>query len=64
LSDPNKEKMKAINSQLASLGTLFGNKLLVARKNGAVLFDTASDLDGLSADELLAAKKQSYRSGS
>ena len=63
LSDPNKEKMKAINSQLASLGTLFGNKLLVARKNGAVLFDTASDLDGLSADELLAAKNRATDAG-
>ena len=63
LSDPNKEKMKAINSQLASLGTLFGNKLLVARKNGAVLFDTASDLDGLSADELLAAKNRATEAG-
>lgn len=63
LSDPNKEKMKAINSQLASLGTLFGNKLLVARKNGAVLFNTASDLDGLSADELLAAKNRATEAG-
>jgi len=63
LSDPNKEKMKVINSQLASLGTLFGNKLLVARKNGAVLFDTASDLDGLSADELLAAKNRATEAG-
>lgn len=63
LTDPNKEKMKAINSQLASLGTLFGNKLLVARKNGAVLFDTASDLDGLSADELLAAKNRATEAG-
>jgi hypothetical protein len=42
---------------LAILGTSFGNKLLIARKNGAVLFDKESDLDGLSADELEAAKK-------
>ena len=63
LSDPNKEKMKAINSELATLGTLFGNKLLVARKNGAVLFDSASDLDGLSEDELLAAKTRATEAG-
>ena len=63
LSDSNKEKMKAINSELATLGTLFGNKLLVARKNGAVLFDNASDLDGLSDDELLAAKTRATEAG-
>jgi peptidyl-dipeptidase Dcp len=52
LSAPNKEKMKKINSELATLGTSFGTKLLTARKNGAVLFDTESDLDGLSSDEI------------
>ena len=38
LSASDKEKMKAINSELATLSTLYGNKLLIARKNGAVLF--------------------------
>ena len=56
LSAADKVKMKQINGDLASLSTLYGNKLLIARKNGAILFDNAKDLDGLSPDELAAAK--------
>ena len=63
LSAPNKEKMKKINSELATLGTSYGNKLLTARKNGAVLFDTESDLDGLSSDEIAAAKTRATEAG-
>ena len=63
LSDADKEKMKKINEELASLGTSFGNKLLTARKNGAVLFDNASDLDGLSVNEIAAAKAKATEAG-
>ncbi|MFE3869413.1 M3 family metallopeptidase [Flavobacterium sp. LS2P90] len=63
LSPADKEKMKKINEELASLGTLFGNKLLIARKNGAVLFDNASDLAGLSSDEIAAAKAKATEAG-
>ena len=63
LSDLDKEKMKKINGELASLGTSFGNKLLVARKNGAVLFDSASDLEGLSADEIASANAKAKDAG-
>ena len=63
LSDADKEKMKALNSDLASLSTLFGNKLLTARKNGAVLFGSESDLDGLSAGEIAAAKDKAKEAG-
>jgi peptidyl-dipeptidase Dcp len=63
LSESNKEKMKIINGELASLGTQYTNKLLVARKNGAVLFDNASDLDGLSNDEIAAAKAKATDAG-
>ena len=63
LSASNKEKMKKINSELATLGTSFGTKLLIARKNGAVLFDTESDLDGLSSDEIAAAKTRATEAG-
>jgi peptidyl-dipeptidase Dcp len=41
------KKNEKINEELASLGTSFGNKLLTSRKNGAVLFDNATELDGL-----------------
>ncbi len=63
LSPADKETMKAINSDLASLGTLFGNKLLIARKNGAVLFSSENDLDGLSAGEIAAAKDKAKEAG-
>ncbi|MSP84625.1 MAG: M3 family peptidase [Flavobacteriaceae bacterium] len=63
LSDSDKEKMKKINGELASLGTSFGNKLLAARKNGAVLFDTAPDLEGLSVDEIASAKDKAKEAG-
>jgi peptidyl-dipeptidase Dcp len=63
LSEADKEKMKAINSELASLSTVFGNKLLTARKTGAVLFDSPSDLAGLSTQEIDAAKAQATAVG-
>lgn len=63
LSPADKEKMKNINGELASLSTLFGNKLLTARKNGAVLFDNVDDLKGLSSDELAAAKVRATEAG-
>ncbi len=63
LSPSDKEKMKKINSDLASLSTQFSNKLLIARKNAAVFFDNASDLDGLSQDEIAAAKAKATEAG-
>ncbi|AWG21716.1 dipeptidyl carboxypeptidase II [Flavobacterium faecale] len=63
LSDADKEKMKKINGELASLGTLFGNKLLTARKNGAVFFDNESELAGLPTGEIKAAKEKATEAG-
>lgn len=63
LSGADKDKMKKINEELATLSTLFGNKLLIARKNGAVLFDNVNDLAGLSADEIAAAKAKATEAG-
>ncbi len=63
LSAADKEKMEKINGELASLGTLFGNKLLIARKNGAVVFDNVNDLNGLSPDEIAAAKARATEAG-
>ena len=63
LSEADKEKMKKINEELATLATLFGNKLLTARKNGAVLFDTVAELKGLSPDEIAAAKNSAASAG-
>jgi peptidyl-dipeptidase Dcp len=63
LSDTDKEKMKKINGELATLGTQFSNKLLVARKNGALLIDDVKELDGLSEEEIAAAKVKATEAG-
>lgn len=58
-----KEKMKKINEELATLGTQFSNKLLVARKNATVYFDTEAELAGLSTQEIAAAKEKAKAEG-
>ncbi len=63
LSAANKEKVKKINEELATLSAQFGNKLLLARKNGAILFTNANELDGLSKEELAAAKTKATEAG-
>ena len=63
LSASDKEKVKKINEELATLSTQFSNKLLDARKNGAVLISDVKELDGLSADEIAAAAADAKKAG-
>ena len=63
LSAEKKDKLKEINQQLATLSTQFSNKLLEARKKGAVLFSDVKELDGLSADEIAAAATDAEQAG-
>jgi peptidyl-dipeptidase Dcp len=63
LSEANKEKMKKLNEEIAVLQTAFTSKLLEARKKAAVIFDTEAELDGLSADEIAAAKDRAKAAG-
>lgn len=63
LSDSDKEKMKKINEDLATIQTQFSSKLLLARKNAALLIDNAAELDGLSAGEIEAAKSKAKEAG-
>lgn len=63
LTDAQKEQMKAINAELATLGTQFTSKLLEARKKGAVLINDVKELDGLSADEIAAAATDAKNAG-
>lgn len=63
LDDPAKEKMKKLNEQLATLSTQYNNKLLVARKNATVYFDTEAELEGLSKAEIEAAKAKAKEVG-
>jgi peptidyl-dipeptidase Dcp len=57
LSDPDKEKLKEINKQDASLSTAFQQKLLAGTKAGAFVTDNKADLAGLSDEEIAAAGK-------
>ena len=63
LSPENKVKVKKINEELATLSTQFSNKLLDARKNGALLITDVKELDGLSADEIAAAAADAKTAG-
>jgi peptidyl-dipeptidase Dcp len=63
LDDAAKDKVKKINEEMATLSTQYTNKLLVARKNATVYFDTEAELEGLSADEIAAAKEKAGKEG-
>ena len=55
LSDSNKVKLKKLNEEEALLTTKFGNQLLAASKNAAVVIDTKEELDGLTEAEIMTA---------
>ena len=63
LSATQKEQVKKVNAELATLSTQFSNKLLDARKNGGVLIMDVKELDGLSADEIAAAAADAKTAG-
>lgn len=63
LSATAKEQMKKLNEQEAGLIASYTSKLLAARKAGGVFFDQASELDGLSAEELEAAHNDAKAAG-
>src|SRR5512137_1719268 len=55
LSDADKAKLKALNEQDASLSAQYISRLLAAAKAGALVVGEATELSGLSKDELEAA---------
>lgn len=63
LSSADKEKLKQINQEMASLSTQYSNKLLEARKEGGIIIDNVNELDGLSADEIAAAAADAKTAG-
>ncbi|HTN21258.1 MAG TPA: peptidyl-dipeptidase Dcp [Pelobium sp.] len=62
LSDKDKEEMKKLNEEKASLSTKFTNLLLAGSKAGALKIDSAEALAGLSDAELKAAEKDAKES--
>jgi peptidyl-dipeptidase Dcp len=55
LSDEDKSKLKKLNEEDAALSAKFGNQLLAAAKDGALVVREKSELDGLSQADLDAA---------
>jgi peptidyl-dipeptidase Dcp len=55
LSAPDADALRALNSELASLCTEFGNRLLADTKDSTVVVRDEAELDGLSPDAIAAA---------
>lgn len=56
LDEESREKVKKINEELSVLETQFGKNLLSDTNDLAVFVDNASELDGLSANQIAACK--------
>ena len=66
LSDPDKEKMKKINAELATLQTDFEQNVLKEKNASSVVVDRKEDLDGLSDNQMAsvtAAAKAEHKEG-
>ncbi|MDW8479256.1 MAG: M3 family metallopeptidase [Xanthomonadales bacterium] len=63
LSAEQKERLKAINAELAALQTRFSQNVLNEVNASAVLFDSAEALEGLEPAELEAAAKRAAEAG-
>ena len=63
LSAEDKEKMMEINKKLSVLKTEFNSRLLKARKDAALVVDTAEELVGLSPDDIERAKLKAEEAG-
>ncbi|MFC3551750.1 M3 family metallopeptidase [Lysobacter cavernae] len=55
LSESDKTRLKAINSELAALGTKFSQNVLAEVNASALVVDTKEELDGLSDEQIAAA---------
>ncbi len=63
LSDKDKETLKKINKEEATLMAKYTNQLLAAAKAGAVVINDKAELAGLSDAEIAAAAKQAEATG-
>jgi peptidyl-dipeptidase Dcp len=55
LSPADKERLRALNREMAQIGNEFGRKVLAGTRAGGVVVDDSTQLDGLSADDIAAA---------
>ncbi|MGI8819470.1 MAG: M3 family metallopeptidase [Chthoniobacterales bacterium] len=57
LSDPDKQKLKAINAELASLETKFSQDILKEKNAAAIIVEKREELAGMAENEIAAAAK-------
>jgi peptidyl-dipeptidase Dcp len=63
LGDADKDKLRALNSELATLSTTFRQNVLKERDASSVVFDTREELAGLSETEITAAATAAKAAG-
>ncbi|MBU0695310.1 MAG: peptidyl-dipeptidase Dcp [Bacteroidetes bacterium] len=63
LSETDKDSLKTINGEIASLSAKFTNKLLAASKDGALVVDKKEDLVGFSDEAIKAAEAKANDAG-
>ncbi|MDQ0825687.1 peptidyl-dipeptidase Dcp [Arthrobacter sp. B2I5] len=63
LDPPGQERLRAINAELARLGTEFGQRVKEGMKSAALLLDNEGDLAGLPADDVAGAAEAARAAG-
>ncbi|ADO48560.1 peptidyl-dipeptidase Dcp [[Enterobacter] lignolyticus] len=63
LSDRQKAELRALNTQAATLTSQFNQRLLAAAKNGGLVVDSPAALDGMSDDDIAAARSAAEEKG-
>ncbi len=63
LDDAGQERLKAVNAELARLGTEFGQRVKEGMKSAALLLDDAADLAGLPDDDIASAAEAARTAG-
>lgn len=63
LNETDKARLKALNTESATLTSQFNQRLLAANKSGAIVVDDVRHLDGLSTEEIAVAAETAREKG-
>lgn len=63
LDPAGQDRLRAVNAELARLGTEFGQRVKEGMKSAALLVDDVEELDGLPADDVAAAAEAARAAG-
>lgn len=63
LDDAGKARMRELNTRLSELGTTYSQRLLADTNDSALVLDDAAELDGLSPDDVAAARAAAEAAG-